>query len=222
MNRESDGAAIVLVGQFNPAIIQPSWLARWGLIRGDEADTANLEGIVPEASRFAIADWLNVSVSTDRFQLAARDQAHFGPLRDLAVGIFELLAHTPVSAFGVNRAMHYSIESKELWHAIGHALAPKHYWNALLPPVGMRSLQVEGHRKGSPAKSAAMTVEPSARVDPGVYLAYNEHFALDESEGSEVWLELFREHWDSALDFAGDLADSVLEEALREHQADGT
>lgn len=45
-------------------------------------------------------------------------------LHDLAAGVFELLPHTPVTAFGVNRCAHFAMESEDAWHSLGFSLGP--------------------------------------------------------------------------------------------------
>ena len=39
---EMGGVSIVLVGQFNPPIVTPQWLARHSLVSGEEADNAEI------------------------------------------------------------------------------------------------------------------------------------------------------------------------------------
>ena len=38
-----EGVTIVLLGQFNPAIFQPAWLAAENLVRPQEAESAEIE-----------------------------------------------------------------------------------------------------------------------------------------------------------------------------------
>ena len=51
-------ASIVLVGAFNPAIFQPSWLELHRLIRDTEAEAAKISIITAEVAVFSIGDWL--------------------------------------------------------------------------------------------------------------------------------------------------------------------
>jgi len=91
-----DLVSIVLVGNFNPAIFQPTWLASKGLIRESEATSASIEVIHPEIAQFR-AGWLHLAVTTTKFVASTSDPAHRAPLRDLVMGIFELLDQTPTS-----------------------------------------------------------------------------------------------------------------------------
>jgi hypothetical protein len=40
---EIDQASLVLLGRFNPAIFQPFWFARHGIVGADEAGAAEIE-----------------------------------------------------------------------------------------------------------------------------------------------------------------------------------
>jgi hypothetical protein len=51
-----DLVSIVLVGNFNPAIFQPAWLAAKGLIRESEASAAVVEVIHPELAQYRERD----------------------------------------------------------------------------------------------------------------------------------------------------------------------
>src|SRR5947209_7914808 len=98
---EIEGIHIVLIGAFNPKIFQPAWFAHQGLIRQEEAESAEQVVTVNELSTFT-ADWLTLQVTPDRLQASTGDAAHFDVLRDLILGTFRLLEHTPVEKMGIN------------------------------------------------------------------------------------------------------------------------
>ena len=66
-----------------------------------------------------------MQVLQQRFVSITTDPRQYGPLRDLAMGIFTILSHTPVSKMGINRHFHFATPSVHAWHTIGHTLAPK-------------------------------------------------------------------------------------------------
>src|SRR5437867_1304432 len=100
-NCEIEGVSIVLRGNFNPSIFQPAWLASHSLLRRQEADAAKINVIHPELTSFT-AEWLILEVTKDRFGAATIHQAHAEPLRDLVLGVFTLLEHTPFTKMGMN------------------------------------------------------------------------------------------------------------------------
>lgn len=123
---EIDGASIVILGSFNPGIFHPLWFKTNELVRPQEADNANLKVIVPDVAEFSV-DWFSLNVLRNHFQVRTTDSAHFGPIRDLVLGSFHILEHTPVRAIGLNRDMHFKMESEEKWHGFGHLIAPKEH-----------------------------------------------------------------------------------------------
>ena len=87
---EIERATIVLLGHFNPKIFQPSWFDHHGLIRAEEAESAENLVSLPELTTFTTA-WLSIQVTPDRFQASTIDPAHFEALRDLVLGTFTTL-----------------------------------------------------------------------------------------------------------------------------------
>lgn len=143
-NRRPDyeGATIVLLGTFNPAIFQPAWLGASKIIRQEEADSATITMVNPKLTAFS-ADWLNLQVIAERFQALTLNSAHYQALRDVVISIFGVLEHTPIWTLGMNRDMHFKINSEEQWHQLGHILAPKETWRPIIDQPGLRSLAIQ-------------------------------------------------------------------------------
>src|SRR5262245_11978654 len=115
---------IVLRGNFNPTMFHPSWLAANGLISNKEAEAAKVEIVALPIANFQ-TEWLQVTVTQDRFLMATSQEPFYEPLRDLVISIFNILNHIPLKVMGINRNFHYELESEEAWHAVGDHLAPK-------------------------------------------------------------------------------------------------
>jgi hypothetical protein len=138
---EINGAGIVMTGSFNATIFQPQWFARFNLLPVAEADAAKVKILVPQVCEFE-TERFHIQVTEDRFMALSKPAANPAPLLDLVAGTFFVLEHTPVTALGLNRMMHFSLDSEEHWHQVGNKLAPKEGWNGILPGrVGMRSLR---------------------------------------------------------------------------------
>lgn len=211
-----DGATVILVGSFNPAIFHPIWFARAGLIRDEEADKAENLVVTPEVASFT-ADWLKFEVSQERFAAHSTDAAHFEPLQDLVLGTFQLLAHTPFHMMGLNRHLHYQMESEDSWHSIGDKLAPKEVWRPLFETKpGMRSLAVQGKRFGGRGEFVLTTIQPSLRVKPyGVYIETNEHHQVEAGPGSGLALmSILQDDWTNAIAFGASVADHLFSNLL--------
>src|ERR1700679_813435 len=114
-----EGFSIVVLGSFNPTIFQPLWFSSNDLIRKEEAVDAKIE-IVHKTTTLFSTEWFSLLVTLDKLQLESKDPTKSLPLRDLALGVFKILEHTPLTAFGMNRVQRFQMASTEKWHAFGH------------------------------------------------------------------------------------------------------
>jgi hypothetical protein len=204
---EINGASIVVRGSFNPTIFHPVWFKTHTLIRDEEADTAELEVTHPEISVFSV-DWFRLQVMRERFSIETTDSAHFEPLRDLVSGTFSLLEHTPVSAVGLNRMMHFKMPSKEKWHAFGHLIAPKKVWNGIMKQPGLKSLTMQDSRT-DPRGYTEVKVEPSRRLEPGVFVLVNIHYEIEKQDVQHM-LRILKESWEKDLMAAQGIVDHLM------------
>lgn len=92
------GVDTVVVGHFNPWIIQPSWLAAQGMLTADEVHVAFQPYSSSGLLQFRMGDY-HWKVSQDRLIV------HSDPMRNTARPILEIiqrLPHTPLVAIGNN------------------------------------------------------------------------------------------------------------------------
>ena len=208
---DTDSAQIVMLGSFNPAIFQPRWLGKQQLIRAEEAEDAKIEIIRAEVADFS-TEWFQLQVLQNRLTLASADPRHYAPLRDLAAALFTILPHTPITALGLNRMFHFKMPSSEAWHAIGHLLAPKDSWNPILESPGLRSMMMQGRRKHADGGTVRIKIEPSQKIEHGLYIEVNEDFrpSGDESDGAQWVPGRIGDHWDATMEFAEEAAEHLL------------
>jgi hypothetical protein len=208
---EDEGASIVLLGSFNPAIFQPRWLGAQGLIRPEEAENAKITLIQAEVADFS-TEWFQLQVLQNRFQIVCSDPRQYAPLRDLCASVFDILPHTPVTALGLTRLFHFRMPSVDSWHAIGHLLAPKETWDPILKAPGLLSMRIEGRRKDSHGGVLRIKVEPSVKVQFGVFIEVNEEFkAPDGNSDGAQWVPTpLSENWDDLLSYSETVADHLL------------
>jgi hypothetical protein len=183
-HRVSDGSSIVLLGSFNPPILQPAWFAAHGLVPESEAEEADIEIVHRDLVVFRLP-WCELQVTRERFHLSSAEAPTAALIHDLAVGTFDILSHTPVHAMGLNRNVHYEMPSIDSWHKVGRELVPSEKWSTFLREPGMRSLTVEGLREDDRAGYVRVRVEPSNRVPHGVYIEVNNHLGPVDSPASE-------------------------------------
>jgi hypothetical protein len=124
---KSSDVAVVLLGSFNPAIINPDWLVLNEVIGKTQAEARKIVVITPQFSEFRVSTY-QYQVTPQRFQVIFESAPHI-ELQDAVSKIFqELLPHTPVQQLGINRSAHFSVGSEEKRNAIGRKLAPSEPW----------------------------------------------------------------------------------------------
>lgn len=206
---------VVLVGSFNPSIVQPYWLASKGLVKPEEAEHADVEVISRELVSFRLPESLGIQVTLDRFQIAEASAPSRELLRDLAEGVLRYLPETPLAAMGINHNYHYRVATEDAWHAFGHHVAPKEMWEGVLREPGTRSLILQGVRPDEYAGRVIVQIEPSLRVHPGIFVALNDHFQLDAMDMTtgERAIDVLVNAWEPSVDRAQAITDQVLKVA---------
>lgn len=189
---------IVLVGDFNPKIFQPVWFASEGLIKQSESDDADIEIIRPEISAFKL-DWLNLNVTRDRFIVETNKDPYFDVVRDLIVGTFRTLSHTPIKMMGINLRRHYKMPSERAWHQFGDILAPKGIWEGILEKPGMQTLSMKALRPDDHQGHILLTTGPEEETG-NLYVQVNDHFSFveklaDNIIGCTKAIDLLEKEW---------------------------
>ena len=205
--------SVVFLGDFNPKIFQPAWFAAQGLIRQQEAEEAKVDIIHPEVVSFSL-EWLALQVTREQCALTTTQEPYYVVMRDLIVGTFNLLQHTPLHKLGINIDMHFRMDSEASWHAFGHRLAPKDLWQDTLKNPGMRSLTMEGQRPDAFRGYIRVQVEPSIKIHPGVYVRVNDHYEIETLQpgtGSDAMLDIFQRAWGESLPRSNHIISTLLE-----------
>jgi hypothetical protein len=210
-----EAASVVFVGSFNPAIFQPAWFTVEGLLPKEEAADADLAIAHPEVVAFSV-DWFSLEVTRDRWAITSLQPPFYSALRDLALGTFTVLHHTPIRLIGLNRDWHFRMSSEDQWHDFGHRLAPPVNWENMLERPGMRSLTMEGVRPDGFRGYVRVKVEPSAKIHPGVYININDHYEVivdnSELQAADVAVETVRECWQDSMSRADEIYKKVFSE----------
>lgn len=198
---EIKNLSIVLVGNFNPSIVQPHWLANKGLIREEEANEAKIDLIHNEYACFNLG-WAKLEVWLDKFAISTTQEPYFEIIRDLCVGIFSVLKETPVKAIGINNTFHLRPLSKQQYTEIGNKLAPLANWDFLSNPrvltIEMLDNEIEG-RSGF----RRIIIQPSDKLTDTIMFNINDHYNFEDKTTIDNQLNnLFNKHWHSSLDEA--------------------
>ena len=222
---EITGASLVLLGNFNPSIFTPAWFGWHNLLPDRAVDVAELKIAQPQITAFR-ADWLELQIVPERFYISTT-QPPFVRLQDLGVRVFrEKLSHTPVHSMGINRQVHFLVNSTDQRDRIGRQLAPVEPWGdwgkALQPDGyhgGMTSLtmtqvNIEGR---SPGGLLNVTVQPSNRVglkgNTGVFVEVNDHYTVEDRKSQNATsdiLDLLEEVFEDSLLRAEQIIDQLM------------
>lgn len=206
-----DTRSIVLLGNFNPYIFQPDWFIQQGLLGsadlpwlgGDGEDREKEEIgnpfllITPEFTRVQMA-WGEIASTSEQFSVRTTRTTDALLAKDLLVGTFTYLGHTPVRGLGFSRAVHHSLEVDGAWEAFAAEVTPSGEWISGIEGAKVHSLTLEGV-SGRDDGSILVTVEKSNRLPNGVYIAINDHFERETEESvpaSAQWVvDLTDEYW---------------------------
>jgi hypothetical protein len=194
----------VLIGDFNPTIFQPAWFAAEGLLTEEEVKTASVNIVHPDVTSFEL-QWVRFTIERERFVAMSLAQPYFDRLVGTVCTAFDLLRHTPIRLFGINNEAHYRASSIEKWHALGHKLAPKEFWQPYFKTPGMQNVTIrQNPRPDGLGGHVQIAIEPSERVKPGIFISVNDQFQEHDGKplGAVRTVELLREKWTGTSEFS--------------------
>lgn len=226
-----DTVSVVLAGNFNPAIFSPGWLAMNDLVSKMDADKALIEIIHPEVCHFTVGEFV-VHVDLEHFSVSCVTNRH-EMARDLVEGVFgSFLTHTPISAIGLNREIHFDTGDFKIRDAVGKRLAPTDPWGEWGATIsgpdemthehgGLVRLIMRQGLIGHKHKGYTLVdVQPSPRpqlATSGIYVLVNNHFQLS-LDGKMVrvsdYIETIREEWAYSLDKADFIVEQLQNVAI--------
>jgi hypothetical protein len=143
----------------------------------------------------------------------------------LVAGTFSLLEHTPLTALGLNLDLRYALESQDSWHAVGHSLAPKSYWDGILEDPGLMGVSMRGKRTDCEADRMDIRVQPVAGMKNGVLVGINQHYKIETplrtsvSERNQEAMHILQNDWNSFRSYAENAALQLIQNALGQGDA---
>jgi hypothetical protein len=203
---------IVLLGAFNPLILDPNWLEQNGVISRADLEQAVASGTWLASREFSSMDFRTfaLQVDRDRLQVAMTPEAETPLLiADVVANIFTLLAHTPIHAVGFNHASHFQVGAETI-EAVGKRFAASEDVASLLPGIALQSVEWSAERPDDYAGAVRVTAQPSV-VIRGLYFALNDHYELGEAGSGQTAVELVGSEWQHSLS----RADAIFETLLR-------
>ena len=146
-------------------------------------------------------------------------------VRDLVVRTFkEYLNHTPLKALGINRNVHFDVETLANRDRIGRILAPIEPWGAWGDEIGvdgshggLTSITMSQNDPKNRPKGGRINVkvEPSTRIGEGrtgVFVNVNDHYECDanQQESAEMVIQMLEVCFDASVRRSNGLIDQVM------------
>ncbi|MFD6874718.1 MULTISPECIES: hypothetical protein [unclassified Streptomyces] len=172
----SDTMTMVVLGEFDPLLVTPRWLRKMDLIGVEDYESYRIELITPNATVVNFGA-IQLKVLPDTLEVSTDAVSDVEVARDLAAGILLSEGASTIGAIGINRMVHFSSPFSN-WHAIGDALVPKTLWTDVIHLPGMLSLSLAGARDDGYSGAVNVQIQPSAIVQPGVFVSVNDHYTL--------------------------------------------
>lgn len=224
---EISGCSIVLTGEFNPAIFHPAWFKDKNIEPNIQESVTKIQIVHNDVSSFSI-DTRNYTIQRDRFHLETTS-APWIIIADIARAIFgEYLMHTPIRAFGINRDVHFRLNSSNERILLGRHLAPIGPWGDFGKEMesnsseligGMRSLTMTRKSKETSVRiETNARIEPSVKIDDGkgVYMGVNFHHDLrnlPDAFGSETAIQILSARFEDEMAEAEAIINNIMEVA---------
>ncbi|MDP1734608.1 MAG: hypothetical protein Q8L44_09630 [Sulfuritalea sp.] len=222
-------ANIVVLGAFNPAIFSPDWLEQNQLIGPDDAK------VIRSSENFVVTRQIT-QLQSESFRLLVEENkcqvnciGVAGPhIRDLTMGVLELLPHTPLRALGLNFDIQYRFLNSDAYHKIGDVLVPKSIWQKVVDDpdraIGLEQLRilVQDGKRGEELKSSDSKTISVQRggSDLTIRISYNDHHEFaslpEGTEAAEVAIGVLKEQWHEQLQAASQTFNRVIELAIAE------
>ncbi len=204
---------LVFLGDFNPAVFHPFWLASKQLIQEEEATNAKIDIVMSELSRFQVGEWLNIEVSRSRCEFKTMKSPYFLPMKDLACNVFKILGETPITAVGINNIYDLSLKNEENYYRFGNALAPLSNWNDILDSPRLSQMMIVENQPKGEAGTKRINISPSAselKVNFGVNINVNNHFELSPNSNGKKAAQLVEEQHDSCAEYSKKLVSNIF------------
>lgn len=202
--------SIVLVGDFNPSIFHPSWLAQKELIKETEAENAEVDIISKNASVFGV-DSASFEITPSRFQIKSSQEPYFEALRDLAFSIFKILNETPIRSMGINHIYHYQLNEKTYIN-VGKNLCPFDRWKGVLEVPRVLKLDMYQHDRNDEFQgSLRVILSPSEKLDKfGFKINVNDHYEnTSTSPNGEDLIKILSNRWNKSYKQSQEMTENL-------------
>jgi hypothetical protein len=182
---KSEILSFVAIGSINPQIFHPMWLQSEGLI--SESNAEEIENVNSPGLTVLKSSWFNLEATNQVLKVMANQTAYYEVVRDLVLGIFQVLGSTPIRVFGINNSVNIQTEKVSQLSTAGKDFYNHKLWDSLLIKPTFNSIVMQGEKRTEKYNGyQRITVQPSPDLIGGIFVDVNDHFALNEDDKFEV------------------------------------
>lgn len=209
---EEAGTTVVLLGAFNPRIFQPMWFAARGLLAESDVDAQSV--IVSDGFSAFSTNVATMFCAQERCQFSASNNTPSPDVvRDLVVGTFSILKETPIWEVGINHTGHIPASVRR-WDDVVAQFGDPHRSYELLPDQYVLTIELRAPRQDRYDGSRTAQLQPSRRLEGGVYFNLNDDVVLRPPEdrqglGAVEALDAIDDIWDGSRALADRMHDRL-------------
>jgi hypothetical protein len=205
------GLQIDIEGHINPGIFLPQWFGHEGLLADGEVAEASSSLDQDEGYVFFRTQDLALEATLERLRLYSVHEGLQIAYRDLALNIFALLRHTPLTSLRIIRFVHLAsappvsqpagplVQPSLAWERIANLDS----WANLINGSTLASVSVKGI--GPSGSRVTVTVEPSHLENALIFTACSYGYNLtprpdrEDSTSSDVLVATLKDEWEKVV-----------------------
>ena len=205
------GLQIDIEGHINPGILLPQWFGREGLLTDGEVHEASDSLDQDEGYVFFRTQDLALEATLERLRLYSVHEGLQLAYRDLALNVFAVLRHTPITSLRIIRFVHLAL-APPVNQPVSSLIHPPLAWErianldsltSLINGSTLASVSVEGI--GPSDSRATVTVEPSHLENATIFVACSYVYDLTprpekkDSTSSDVLVATLKDEWEKVV-----------------------
>jgi len=135
-------------------------------------------------------------VGRRRFQIGCDRPEYFHLLKDIVIGTFSILEHTPINRLGINRHFYCRYEDVQKRGDFEKQMLSNRPWDNFLSSPELESIKIRGKRTDKHKGSTLLTIEPLTDDPEIVVFSLNDHFDFKENgKDPKYCLEILANNW---------------------------
>lgn len=212
--------SIVLIGDFPPALFNPSWFLKNKLINEKEYDfiVNGKQLFVSQAFTMFQTDSFVIRVDQERFSLDAK-QSPYSVIINLLKGIFVGLSTLNIKSYGINFSTTIILE-REQFIAFGKKICPRKNFKKFFEEISNENELKNGLVSMALTKECDfglynLSISSSKKTKMGIVFNSNFHHEKDGGYFVENVVDDIEQNWKGLNDIHNATVDDVLESVLK-------